>query len=36
MDILNLSLCLELNTDTPQNMWICGIRVWFQLEKEAK
>jgi hypothetical protein len=36
MDILVLSPYSKLNTSTPQNMWICGIRVWFQLEEVAE
>jgi hypothetical protein len=36
MNILDLSPCSELNTGTPQNMWICGIQVWLQLEEVAK
>ena len=36
MDILILPPYVELNTDTPQNTWICGVQVWFQFEKVAE
>ena len=36
MDILVLPPHMKLNTSTPQNTWICGVRVWFQFEKIAK
>ena len=33
MDIVVLPPHAKLNTGTPQNTWICGVRVWFQFEK---
>ena len=36
VDILVLPPHAELNTSTPQNTWICGVRVWFQFEKIAE
>ena len=36
MDILVLPPHTKLNTSTPQNAWICDIRVRFQFEEIAE